>query len=199
MGDANPRGLALKFSLPDGSTTDVVSHKFNGFPVGTSAEFRDLLLAIGASGGGAPKPTALDGLLSGRPIAKTFLTNQKPAPQSYATLSYFGVNAFAFTNAQGNRTFVGYRFVPVDGEAFTPAADLASKGADYLQSELPTRLANGPVVYTWYAQISSDPDVIGNPSVASPERRRLVKLGAIWLDRMAPDPAAAGKATLSRR
>ncbi len=29
---ASPRGLALKFHLPDGSDTDLVTHSFNGFP-----------------------------------------------------------------------------------------------------------------------------------------------------------------------
>ena len=50
IGDANPRGFALKITLPDGSTADFVSHSFNGFPTATSAEFRELLLTIAASG-----------------------------------------------------------------------------------------------------------------------------------------------------
>jgi catalase len=29
---AAPRGLAVKFTLPGGATTDIVSHAFNGFP-----------------------------------------------------------------------------------------------------------------------------------------------------------------------
>ena len=29
---ANPRGMALKFHLPEGSETDLVAHSFNGFP-----------------------------------------------------------------------------------------------------------------------------------------------------------------------
>lgn len=52
-GDANPRGFAIKFELPDGSNADIVSHSINGFPTATSSEFRELLLAIGASGAGA--------------------------------------------------------------------------------------------------------------------------------------------------
>jgi hypothetical protein len=31
-GAASPRGLALKFRLPDGAETDVVAHSFNGSP-----------------------------------------------------------------------------------------------------------------------------------------------------------------------
>ena len=196
IGDANPRGFALKFALPDGSSMDVVSHSFNGFPTATSAEFRELLLAIGASGPGAAKPTPVQQFLATHPIAKTFLTTQKPPPKSYATLSYFGVNAFAFTNAQGTRSYVRYRFVPVAGEAFVPAGELAAKGPNYLVDELPRRLAKGPVAFTWYAQIAEAPDVIGDPSVAWPESRKLIKLGVIWLNKMAPDQAAISRSTM---
>ena len=196
IGDANPRGFALKFALPDGSTADVVTHSFNGFPTATTEEFRQLLLAIGASGAGAAKPTAIDSFLGSHPVAKTFLTTQKPPPVSYATLSYFGVNAFAYTAADGRKSFVRYRFVPRAGEAFVPAAELAGKGANYLQDELPQRLAKGPVVFDWYAQVADAGDVIGDPSVAWPESRRLVKLGTIRIERLAPDPAATDKATM---
>jgi catalase len=198
IGDANPRGFALKFSLPDGSSADVVTHSFNGFPTATTEEFRQLLLAIGASGAGAAKPTALDSFLGAHPIAKTFLTTQKPPSISYATLSYFGVNAFAFTTADGHKTFVRYRFAPRDGEAFVPVAEMAAKGPNYLQDELPQRLAKGPVVFDWYAQIADADDAIGDPSIAWPENRRLVRLGTVRIDRLAPDPAAADKTTMFR-
>jgi catalase len=196
IGDANPRGFAVKFTLADGSSADVVSHSFNGFPTATSAEFRDLLLAIGESGAAAAKPTALDAFLLAHPIAKTFLTTQKPPPESYATLSYFGVNAFRFTDAKGGQHFVRYRFVPVGGESVLTPAQLATEGPDYLQSELPARLAKSPIAFTWYAQIAEASDVIGDPSIAWPESRRLVKLGVITIDRMTPDPAATDKSTM---
>ena len=95
---------------------DIVTHSFNGFPTANADEFAELLRAIGASGPEAPKPTALDTFLGTHPVAKTFLTTQKPAPVSYATVPYFGVNAFSFTNAAGHRSNVRYRFVPLVGE-----------------------------------------------------------------------------------
>ncbi len=198
IGDANPRGFALKFTLADGTTSDVVSHSFNGFPTATTEEFRELLLAIGASGAGVAKPTSLDKFLAAHPIATTFLTTQKPPAVSYATLSYYGVNAFEYTAANSQKSFVRYRFVPRDGEAFVPAADLPAKGPNYLQEELPQRLAKAPVLFDWCAQISGPGDVIGDPSIAWPESRRLVKLGTVRIDRLAPDPAATEKATMFR-
>ncbi|HUB53391.1 MAG TPA: catalase, partial [Terracidiphilus sp.] len=32
VGDANPRGLAIRFNLAEHSHTDIVSHSFDGFP-----------------------------------------------------------------------------------------------------------------------------------------------------------------------
>ncbi|HTO39471.1 MAG TPA: catalase, partial [Rhizomicrobium sp.] len=126
--NANPRGFALQFYLPDDTQTDIVAHSFNGFPVATADEFGVLLRAIASSGPGAASPTALDQFLATHPIAKAFLTTQKPAPDSFSTLSYFGVNAFKFTAANGTTTFVRYRFVPQAGEHFVSAEDLKTKG-----------------------------------------------------------------------
>ncbi len=54
---AMPRGLAIKYHLPGGSDTDMVTNSFKFFPVGTGEDFRDLLQAITESPPSAPKPT----------------------------------------------------------------------------------------------------------------------------------------------
>ena len=193
---ANPRGFAVKFKLPDGSQTDVVTHSFNGFPVATAAEFGQLLRAIGSSGENAPHPTALDRFLSTHPIAKTFLTTQKPAPLSYATLPYFGVNSFRFTNAKGHQQFVRYRFVPVAGEHFLDAAALKARGPDYLSQDITERVAKAPVRFDWFVQVSAPGDVIDDPSIVWPEDRDLVKLGTIAITELVADQAGASKSTV---
>ena len=91
---------------------------YNGFPVATAEEFRDFLLAIAASGADAPKPTAFDNFLSAHPTAKAFVEAPKPPPVSYATLPYFGINAFKFTNVKGATTIGRYQLQPVVGEQF---------------------------------------------------------------------------------
>jgi catalase len=194
--NASPRGLAIKIQLTDGSTTDIVNHSFNGFPVANSDEFRDLILALAASGPEAAKPTALDKFLESHPVAKTFLTTQKPPPVSYATLSYYGVNAFKFTDAAGKSHFVRYRFIPEDGEQFVPVAEVQAKAADYLQEEIRMRLAKGPAKFEWFAQISGKGDKIDDPSIAWPEDRQLVKLGTITVEHVAQNQSALEKTLL---
>ncbi len=45
-GLASPRGMSIRFRLPDGSDTDIVAHSYNGFPVATADELREFLLAL---------------------------------------------------------------------------------------------------------------------------------------------------------
>jgi catalase len=131
-GLASPRGMAVDFKLPNGSFTDLVTHSFNGFPSATADEFRQLLIALAASGPNAPKPTALDKFLETHPAAKAFLTAEKPAPVSYATLPYFGVNSFKFTNDKGEATFIRYQILPEAGAQYLTKDQLAAAGPNYL-------------------------------------------------------------------
>lgn len=184
VGGGNPRGLAIKFYLPDGKTTDIVSHSFNGFPVATTDEFRSLLQAIAASGPDAAKPTALEQFLGTHPIAKTFLTTQNPPSVSYATLSYFGVNAFQFTNKKGETHYIRYQFIPEHGDEFLSAEALAKKGPDYLSEEIRERLSKHAVKFKLYAQVAEVGDVIENPAIAWPSTRNKILLGTIEIKKV---------------
>jgi catalase len=183
VGLANPRGFAIRFRLPDGATTDIVSHSFNGFPTPSSDQFRELLLAIAASGPDAAKPTALDNFLQSHPVAKTFLTTQK-TPASFGTIAYFGVNAFEFINLAGDRHYVRYQFLPVAGEHLLAADELAKAGPNYLMDEIRIRIAKGPIRYHMYVQLAEAGDAVADPSVAWPDRRQKVLVGTIELSRL---------------
>lgn len=193
--EANPRGFAVKFHLKK-DQVDIVTHSFNGFPVANSDEFAEFLRDIGASGPGVAHPTPIEQFLGSHPIAKTFVTSQKPPPVSYATSPYFGVNSFRLVNASGRSAFVRYRFVPLAGEHFLSPEDLKNKGPNYLQEELAVRIAENPIEFDWFAQISGKADKINDPSVAWPEERRQVKLGTISITALAADETAADKTTL---
>ena len=68
---ATPHGMALKFHLPDGSETNLVTHSFNGFPAATGDEMRQFFIAVGSSGAGVSPPTPLDKFLAAHPAAKS--------------------------------------------------------------------------------------------------------------------------------
>ena len=196
IGDANPRGFAIKFHVKEGGELDLVTHSFNGFPTRTFDELAQLLRAIGASGADAGKPTALDRFLGAHPIAKSFLTTQKPPPMSYGTLNYFGVNAFTFIDAAQRRRAVRYRFVPSAGEQVLDAAALKAKGPNYLQEEIGARVAAAPIVFDWFAQIGELGDLTDDPSIAWPESRELARLGTVTISKLNSEPMKTDKALL---
>src|SRR5438093_782594 len=177
--DDIPRGMAVKFSLPDGSKTDIVVLSVNGFPVATAEEFRDFLLAIAASGPNAPKPTAIEKFLGSHPAAKAFVEAPKPPPVSFATLPYFGINAFKFTNAAGTVTFGRYQFEPLAGSKFLTKEQASQAGPDYLVDEIGERISGGPVKFKLLLQVAEPSDKIDDPSIAWPDSRKKVELGTI--------------------
>lgn len=193
---ASPRGMAVKFHLPSGSKTDIVVHSFNGFPVATAAELRDLFLAIGASKPEDPKPTALDTFLSSHPAAQSFLQASKPAPASYATLPYFGVNAFKFTNAKKATTFGRYQLQPVAGEEFLTNEQLSTMGPDYLTDEIRERVRRGPIRFKLLVQVAAQDDKIDDPTIAWPDTRKKVELGTITITKAVADSQTAEKKLL---
>lgn len=193
---ASPRGMAVKFHLPDGSKTDIVVHSFNGFPAATAADVRDLFLAIAATKPESPKPTALDQFLSSHPSAKAFVEAPKPAPVSYATMTYFGVNSFKFTNAKGDVTVGRYQLQPVAGEHFLTKEQLATMGSDYLTTEILQRVRRGSVKFKLLLQVAAQDDKIDDPSIAWPDTRKKVELGTLAITKAVADSQTAEKKLL---
>ena len=195
-GLANPRGLALKFKLPDGKDTDLVTHSFNGFPAPTADDFRQFLIALGTSGPGVAHPTPADTYLEAHPVAKTFLETQKLPPVSYGTLSYFGVNTFKFTNAHGVSRYGRYRIVPQAGEQLLTAEQAKQAPPGYLADEIRQRTAHAPVRFRMLVQLSADGDRLEDPSIAWPETRQTIDVGVIEITSVAADSDAEQRALM---
>jgi catalase len=97
---ANPRGMAIRFHLPSGASTDLIAQSYPGFPARTPEEFLSFLRALASSGATAPTPTTLDTFLATHPQAKLFAMAPKPIPASFATESFYAIDAFRFTNRE---------------------------------------------------------------------------------------------------
>lgn len=191
--NANPRGIAIRFNLPDGSYTDIVSISVNAFPVSTPEDFLGLLNAIAATTPESAKPTPIEQFLGSHPAALKFVQIPKPAPASYATQSYFGVNAFQFTNAKGETRFGRYRITPVTGDKALSEAEAASANPNYLSEELRARLAKGEAKFRIAVQLPEKGDVINDPTVVWPDSRPQIELGILTLKAVDKDSAAVEK------
>ncbi|MDZ4098337.1 MAG: catalase family peroxidase [Methylophilaceae bacterium] len=191
---ANPRGIAIRFELPDGTITDIVSFSVNAFPVSTPEAFLQFLNARIATKPDSPKPTPVEKMIAETPSLQRFIAIPKPLPVSFASHSYFGVNAFEFTNAKNEKYHVRYQIVPVNGQELLNADQVAQAGPNYLFEELPQRLKTGEAKFRLLAQVAAKDDVINDPTVVWPDDRKLVELGVLSLQAPVADNAAAEKA-----
>jgi catalase len=164
--DAVPgvRGMAVKFTLPDGSTTDVSTQTATLFPSATPDGFVDLLRAMRP---GISAPLRLAGYIASHPRFLTLLPVLRAAnrvPASYATVAYHGLHAFRWVAADGSARFVRYHLQPGAGEEYLPPRVAAEKGANFLIEELDERLASEPVRFSYQVQIAGQGDSTVDPS-----------------------------------
>jgi len=193
---ASPRGMSIKFHLPDGTETDLVTHSYNGFPTKNADEQRLFFIAVGQSGPGVSSPTPIEQFMATHPAAKAFLTSQDPPPVSYATLSYFGVNSFKFTNAKGKAKFGRYQLIPEAGRHFLSADEARRAAPEYLTDELRARIARGDARFRLVLQLAAAADKIDDPSIAWADSNEQVSLGVLSISAFVPDSVATERGLL---
>jgi len=191
---ANPHGMAIKYHLPDGTDTDMVTNSLKFFPVGTGEDFRDLLRAIIASPPDAPKPTKLEQFFASHPNApKAF--GSAATPDSYADEEYHGINAFVLVGKSGQRQAVRYLLVPEKLVHLAPE-EAAKQSPDFLTDELTKRIERKPVVFHLKAQLAEPGDQTRDASQPWPDDRKVVELGVLTLNRVVADSLEAEKKLL---
>jgi catalase len=191
---AMPRGIAIKYHLPGGADTDMVTNSFKFFPVGTGEDFRDLLTAIAASPPDAPHPTKIEQFFATHPTALQAV-GSLPIPDSFADEEYHGIDAFIFVNKSGKRQAVRYVIAPEKLVHISPeqAAKLAP---NYLFDDLTQRIGQKPLVFHVEAQLAEPGDQTQDASQPWPEDRKVVDLGVLSLNKVVANSAAAEKKLL---
>ncbi|MEO8139306.1 MAG: catalase family peroxidase [Gemmatimonadota bacterium] len=182
-----PRGMAIRFGLPGGAYTDIVAVSHNGFVVGTGEDFLAFLTAVSKTTPKSPHPNPVEQFLGSHPRALKFLQDVQPLPTSFATLAYFGNNAFVFVDSAGTRRAGRYQILPAAGITTLDSAAAAKAGPDYLFEDLRRRLTRGPVQFRLVAQMANPGDQTVDGSVVWPADRKLVELGTLSLTTVAPD------------
>lgn len=191
--DANPRGFAIRFNLAEHVHTDIVSHSFDGFPTRDGYQFLEFLRAAAASGPDVPSPKPIEEFLGSHPAALAFVQAPKPFPTSFATDTYFGVTAFAFTNGEGQTKYGRYRIVPEAGNSYLSAGQVAGLSPNYHFDEIAQRVAKEPVRFRIRVQVAAEGDTVDDATIHWPESREQVDLGTVELDQVVPDTVAQQK------
>jgi catalase len=184
---ASPRGMAVRFALPGGAFTDIVANSHNGFFVGTGDDFLAMLKAIAATKPDSPHPSPIEQFLGGHPRALKVVMDSKPLPASFATLGYFGNNAFIFVNSAGTKRAGRYQILPIAGIHHLDSAATTKLSPNYLFDELHRRIGRGPIKYRLFLQLANPGDPTNDGSIVWPDDRKRVELGTISLTKIAPN------------
>jgi len=194
VSDANPatspRGMAIRFTLPKGGFTDIVANSHNGFFVGTGDDFLAFLKAIAATTPTSPHPNPIEQFFGAHPRAAKVFKDSQALPRSFATLAYYGNNAFVFVDSAGTKRAGRYQILPAAGIAHLDSAAAAKAGANYMFDDLRRRIARGLITYTLSVQLANPGDPTNDGSVVWPDDRKRVTLGTIKLTGIAPDNEA---------
>jgi catalase len=174
----------------DGIFTDIVANSHNGFFVGTGDDFLAFLKAIVATTPSSAHPTPIEQFLGAHPRAAKVVKESQALPKSFATLAYFGNNAFVFVDSARTRRPGRYQILPAAGIAYLSAAAVAKAGTNYMFQDIRRRIARGPIRYTLAVQLANPGDPTNDGSVVWPDDRKRVVLGTISLTTVAPDNQA---------
>jgi catalase len=185
-----PRGVAIRFTLPNKAYTDILAQSHNGFAVGNGEDFAAFLDAAIATKPTSPHPSPIEKFFGSHPAALHFATDPAPLPVSFATEGFFSDDAFILVNAKGAKQAVRYHIVPVTGTQYLDSAAAAKTPPNYLMDELRQRLAKQQVKLRILAQLANPGDQTSDGSMPWPDDRKVVELGVITLTTVAPNNAA---------
>jgi len=169
------RGMAVKFYLPDGAKTDIVSLTLPCFFVRTPEDFLSFTKAR------KDPEQLMPDWLGAHPEALAAIQAALGAnpPASYATCAYNSIHSYRWIGPDGGSRFVRYRFEPEAGEETLAPEDAKARGRDYLQQEL---LARGESAFRLKVIVATEEDAVDDPTVAWPEQREQVEVGRLVLD-----------------
>ena len=183
-GARDERGMAVKFHLPDGSTTDIVSLTLPVFFVKTPETFLEFLETQRPDPAtGKPDLDRVGEFINSHPetqMATMFvMTNESPA--SFAGCRFNGIHAFVMTSPDGTKRYVRYSWLPRAEPATLTDGETRALGKNYLHDELEKRLATEPIEYELRVQLAEDGDDPNDPTSAWPEEREVVTIGHLTL------------------
>ena len=191
--NAGPRGMAIRFKLPNGNETDIIALSVNGFAVSTGEEFLALQKAVVATDPTKPHPWPIEGFLGTHPSALRFVKGTQVVPASFATESFFPNDTFMFVNQAGVKQAGRYQIIPFAGQHDLSDAEAMTKPEGFLFDDLKTRLATGPIQYHLVVQLPDAGDPTKDPSIVWPEDRKTIDMGTISITSVVPDSSAIEK------
>ncbi len=177
------RGLGLLFQTTQQWRTAMVN--FPVFPDSTPQGFYERLLASKpVPETGKPDPQKMAAFLDRHPetVAAMKIIKQVKPSAGFADSTFYGLNAFWFTNGAGAAVPVRWYTVPQDGGGpDIPAVPGPSPNKDYLFDDLIRTLAQRPLKWRLVLTIGEPGDPTNDATKPWPQSRRSIDAGTITI------------------
>jgi catalase len=176
------RGLGLLFQASNGQQWRTAMINFPVFTDSTPQGFYERLLASKPMPGtGKPDPQKMAAFLERHPetVAAMKIIKQSPPSAGFAESTFYGLNAFHFTNSAGATVPVRWSAVPQ--EVGGPNAPASSVGKDYLFDDLIRTLAQRPLNWRLVLTIGEPGDPTNDATKPWPQSRRSIDAGTITI------------------
>jgi catalase len=188
------RGLGLLFQASNGQQWRTAMINFPVFTDSTPQGFYERLLASKPMPGtGKPDPQKMAAFLESHPetVAAMKIIKQKPPSAGFADSTFYGLNAFWFTNSVGATVPVRWSAVPQ--EVGGPNAPASSAGKDYLFDDLIRTLAQRPLSWRLVLTIGEAGDPTNDATKLWPPSRRSIDAGTITIAAVQTEEAGNGR------
>jgi catalase len=184
------RNMALQFNLPAGETWLMGNISAPIFGASTPEQMLGRVTSLAID----PETKKVDAekvkaftdanpevLLQGKYFAS------QSVPASFGKVNYWGVHAFGFTSAAGQKQFGKWVFEPVGGTQGLSDDEAKAKGTEFLFDDLRQRVAAGPVAFDFMLQLAQPGDKIDSAVTPLPDDRKKVSLGRLTIKSVSPD------------
>jgi catalase len=180
----NVRGLGLQYSLPDGEKWRSAMVNLPVFPFKDPQAFYDNLVASQPDPNThKPDPAKGAAFFASHPeTARAIGIIKSGAPSSgFDNSTFYGLNAFRFTNADGASSYVRWTLAPVQPSGPASAAE-TSQDKNFLFDGLIASILQHPLQWHLILTVGQPGDPTDNATIPWPEGRERVDVGTLTLD-----------------
>ena len=190
--------MAVKFHLPDGEATDIVSSRSSWF----IAPHPRTSSSSPVRGSPIPRPTNPTWRSWARTSPSTRSSPRrsrrgyppKIAPTiSYVTSDCRALHAFGLVDADGGTRWGRYIWEPDEGVRYLTEEEQEAASRDYLQEEIRKRLAAGTATMHLDFALALEDDPLDDPTAEWEGDRELVRLGTLEVTEVIEDPDRIGR------
>ena len=185
------RGLGLLFQTSNGQQWRTAMINVPVFTDSTPQGFYDRMLASKPlPDTGKPDPQKMAAFLDSHPetVAAMKIIKQSPPSAGFADSTFYGLNAFRFTNSDGATVPVRWSAVPQEAPA-SPAAPVSSIGRDYLFDDVIRAVTQRPLQWRLLLTVGEPGDPTNDATKPWPQSRRSIDAGTITISAVQTEEA----------